>query len=68
MWFNLIYRVKSYQFLGTSFVHSEQGGMYSFYKYDEYIEQTIAGVAWLSSARVMKCTVNSWNERNPYRQ
>ncbi len=28
----------------------------------------ITGAAWLSSARVVRCSVKSGNERNPYRQ
>ena len=28
----------------------------------------MTGVAWLSSARVVRCWVKSRNERNPYRQ
>ena len=27
---------------------------------------TITGAAWLSSARVVRCQVKSYNERNPY--
>ncbi len=27
---------------------------------------TYTGVAWLSSARVVRCKVKSFNERNPY--
>ena len=27
---------------------------------------TFTGVAWLSSARVVRCRVKSLNERNPY--
>ncbi len=28
----------------------------------------VTGAAWLSSARVVRCSVKSGNERNPYRQ
>jgi hypothetical protein len=54
MWFNLIVRVKPYQFLTEILLI-----------FVKVIEINLAGVAWLSSVRVVKRLVNSENERNP---
>jgi len=71
MWFNSIQRAKPYQPLHYEDIkYSEMNilnkmessfseGYFSFI----FIH---TGVAWLSSARVVKCLVNSINERNPY--
>jgi len=37
--------------------------IYIYYKYILFLY--ISDAAWLSSARVVKCLVNSFNERNP---
>lgn len=54
MWFNLIIRVEPYQFLTEILL-----------LFEKIIKINLAGVAWLSSVRVVKRIVNSGNERNP---
>lgn len=54
MWFNLIIRVEPYQFLTGILL-----------LFEKIIKINSAGVAWLSSVRVVKRIVNSGNERNP---
>ncbi len=57
MWFNSMLREKPYQPLN----------LVDRYR-DVSLEQSTAktGVAWLSSARVVRCWVKSRNERNPH--
>ena len=33
---------------------------------DRLLAEHVIGIAWLSSARVVRCWVKSRNERNPY--
>eukprot|EP00958_Prasinococcus_capsulatus_P027699 scaffold5782_cov618-Prasinococcus_capsulatus_cf.AAC.18 len=55
MWFKSIQRAEPYQFLYLSFV------------FDHTKTNTReTGAAWLSSARVVRCLVQSCNERNPF--
>ena len=37
-----------------------------FRRKSELLRGCSTGIAWLSSARVVRCTVKSGNERNPY--
>jgi hypothetical protein len=59
VWFNSMLREEPYLGLtcGSEFpkeVNDPSGNVYT-------------GAAWLSSARVVRCSVKSRNERNPYR-
>ena len=56
MWFNSKQREKPYQDLTSYDRHGNMASLRSM--------QT--GGAWLSSARVVRCSVKSDNERNPY--
>src|SRR6201987_2466971 len=58
MWFNSTQRAEPYQLL-TCLVWGREIGLFSSAGRD-------TGVAWLSSARVVRCWVKSRNERNPY--
>ncbi len=63
MWFNLTIRVKPYQILDL--IPFLIIFLYEYIKFTrEYFICGITGVAWLSSARVVRCLVNSFNERN----
>ena len=56
MWFNSMIREKPYlglTYRGRFLETGSPSGLYT-------------GVAWLSSARVVRCWVKSRNERNPY--
>ena len=60
MWFNTSLTVEPYPGLTSraSFVKAEPFEITS--------KNTKTGVAWLSSARVVRCWVKSRNERNPH--
>ena len=57
MWFNAIIRAKPYQ----SLMFEKE--LFTFWSNILFF---LTGVAWLSSARVVKCLVKSFNERNPF--
>jgi len=57
MWFNAIIRAKPYQ----SLMFEKE--LFTFWSNIFFF---LTGVAWLSSARVVKCLVKSFNERNPF--
>ena len=56
MWFNSIQRAEPYQPL-TWWLRPGETWVYR--------KGAITGAAWLSSARVVRCLVKSYNERNP---
>ena len=62
MWFNAIIRAKPYQFLN---IFNREFLFISLVKKFFFILD-FTGVAWLSSARAVRCLVNSFNERNFY--
>ena len=55
VWINSIIRAKSYQRI--------EEFMYCFTTYNDYF---LIGTAWLSSARVVECSIYLLNERNLY--
>ena len=58
MLFNSMQREEPYLGLTCKWYQTERGGT--------LFEGAYTGIAWLSSARVVRCRVKSLNERNPY--
>ena len=62
MWFNAIIRAEPYQFLN---IFNGEFLLFSLVQ-KSFLILDFTGVAWLSSARVVKCLVKSFNERNSF--
>ena len=60
MWFNAIIRAEPYQFLN---IFNGEFLLFSLVQ-KSFLILDFTGVAWLSSARAVRCLVNSFNERN----
>ena len=58
MWFNSMQRGEPYLGLTSNAIHRDM-------EFDSNIDVETGG-AWLSSARVVRCSVKSGNERNPH--
>ena len=60
MWFNAIIRAEPYQFLN---IFNGEFLLFSPVQ-KSFLILDFTGVAWLSSARAVRCLVKSFNERN----